>query len=1197
MDLDNEALLYMGFSKEELLQSDVEEQNIDSEVFREKNFIKEITDYWSNKAIEVKESAVGEDFQFFEYLKKGYGQSVINLASQFHAGKGVDFEGALRPHNEDTGWIERFIQNITTGVTDTPVFIAGALPSALISRGNKFSTGFGAGFLTEGLRKTYIDALQNDEVNNFTDFWESFTSEGWKEGVKGGLVFGTAAQLPASLGFKSLTSQLATQFAVFSGLGPALEGRFPTKEELVDNALMIGALGYGGNKAANMINNLAAKKGQSITDTNTEVIRNPKKLEDVASENLIDFRDQPTAIEKPPKTNETETPIEPTKPVKPDEQIANEIYEPIKTDNESLKIVENQISNKPEKTPFMDSLRTGYAKAVTNFVDGLHPVYAAVKAAEKNGFKEGLTVYERFRKLVGDVGKSKYFLEYGALDFKTLKQNGESLRNILGKYTTKNIKELDSYLTAKRSVELSNRNIETGIPIKDANNVVKSLEKKYEKDAQRLLNFQDKLLQYMVDAELIAPETVKTFKSLNKDYVPFYRVLQEGGQNVGMSKLLSNPIKKIKGSDKKIISPLESIYKNTITHIQLAERNLAYRKLIELAEKNPEIFPEIQKVKAKTKQIKVTKDELKKMIDPKDKIEITDSIADGMTLYRKDKLDVTQSQIALFRNGKREVWEVGADLAAAVRQTDKASLNVLLKILGTPARLVRAGSTLAPDFVAKNVLRDTLSAAIFSKESFVPFYHTILGTVSRLTGDKVYQDFVKSGGMQSMLVSFDRKYFQTGLKKELQSGKLLNQISNPLELLRALSENIEVASRLGNFKLTQSRLKREGRLTDRDILEKAGFEARDITVDFGKVGSSMSSLNAVTSFFNARIQGYAKIVQAFKENPVKTSISISSYIVLPSVLLWMRNHDDPRYQEIPEWQKDTNWIFIVGDGTLENGEYTVYRFPKPFELGILFGTGTEKFLDYAFSQKSKEFTKFMKDFATDQITNLGPIPDILKPGLELWGNRSFFTGRAIVQRNKEKFLDEYEYTEYTSETAKFLAKWLDETTNGAFKSPAVVDHIIKSWTSTLGAYGLSASDYILKEAGIAKKRIEPEKTLSDLPVIKAFVVRFPTSGAESIAKFYEEYKKISEQVNSLREFEKRGDIEEVEIILQEKIDFDLYPLLNYKTVLDDKQNFIRQVYRNDEFSAAEKRQLIDDTYRAMIVLARDSLELIKTYKD
>ena len=46
MDLDNEALLYMGFSKEELLQSDVEEQNIDSEVFREKNFIKEITDYW-----------------------------------------------------------------------------------------------------------------------------------------------------------------------------------------------------------------------------------------------------------------------------------------------------------------------------------------------------------------------------------------------------------------------------------------------------------------------------------------------------------------------------------------------------------------------------------------------------------------------------------------------------------------------------------------------------------------------------------------------------------------------------------------------------------------------------------------------------------------------------------------------------------------------------------------------------------------------------------------------------------------------------------------------------------------------------------------------------------------------------------------------------------------------------------------------
>jgi hypothetical protein len=53
-------------------------------------------------------------------------------------------------------------------------------------------------------------------------------------------------------------------------------------------------------------------------------------------------------------------------------------------------------------------------------------------------------------------------------------------------------------------------------------------------------------------------------------------------------------------------------------------------------------------------------------------------------------------------------------------------------------------------------------------------------------------------------------------------------------------------------------------------------------------------------------------------------------ITLPSILLYLSNREDPRWQEIPRWQKDLFWIVFTDDH--------IYRIPKPHSAGIMFGS-------------------------------------------------------------------------------------------------------------------------------------------------------------------------------------------------------------------------------------------------------------------
>ena len=91
--------------------------------------------------------------------------------------------------------------------------------------------------------------------------------------------------------------------------------------------------------------------------------------------------------------------------------------------------------------------------------------------------------------------------------------------------------------------------------------------------------------------------------------------------------------------------------------------------------------------------------------------------------------------------------------------------------MSQPSKLLRAGSTLAPEFMVKNIMRDSLTASLFSRANTIPIlaqfrglFHMIMG---KRFGGEMYQKWIKSGGLQSMVTSMDRTYFAKNVKKEL----------------------------------------------------------------------------------------------------------------------------------------------------------------------------------------------------------------------------------------------------------------------------------------------------------------------------------------------------------------------------------------------------------------------------------------------
>ena len=1179
----------------------------------------------------------GEEFTFGDAFTAGFQNSIAGML------KREKVPDVSVPEN--SGLTKRLLSSATTLGLDVPVFVGGFFLGAgagLPSGPGALATGTASAFaLPAGLRSVMMDKYENGEVQSFGQFWDRLsmtmidTTKGFITGASVGAVGAAGAALAVP---KAIT--VAGEVVTMVSVGAGLEGQIPEPLDFVEAGILIGGLrgGVAGTRAAaSKFRNVYAKTGKQPKEVIEDAKSDPSILEDMESvkhpvpRSYKELETEPAAPAKPEPSKQAERRTAQDRRIaarggaerRHVERLAELERDPIpKVDRRQearrnaerlLELEREEAAREPTIEPsvpekaVLDRIsvgkkdkprRTTLSDLYTDWVDGLHPLKKAVDAMREGAELDiADNAYKLARLHVGSAAKADHFLEFSPFKFETFERVGRPLKEVL-EPVKNDLDPLRAYLVAKRTLELSEREIETGISTATAKKVVSKNAAKMEPIRKELKQYQDSVLLYVRDSGLISEKAFKSMQEANRDYVPFFRVMEDGpASGIGKSLKTRNPIKLIKGSEREIVDPLESIIKNTYVYIALAERNEIGQAFIRLAEESPRGSEFAVKAKKQLQKTVISDKEVQKLLKQfregkgiklsKEQEALFQEALDGeFSVFRARALAPGKDQIAVYRDGKRAVWDIDSKVYESFSAGDAATAGALTRLLGAPARTLRAGAIFSPEFIARNPVRDQLSAFIFSSAGFKPYVDFSRGVFSLAKKDASYQGWLKSGGPQATMVSLDRRYLQKNIRSILKQTSLgeraRNVVKSPLEILRILSEASEQATRIGEFKRVERKELTAG-TSGKEAARRAGFASREVTLDFGRIGARGRAVNQLVAFFNAQVQGVDKIVRTFKEEPTRTSARVAASITLPSVILHLLNRDEEGFGEIAQWQKDLFWVIPVED---KNGKNIWYRIPKPFELGIIFGSGAERIVDSILSEDSGAFDDFMQTMIRGATPPL--VPQAVLPVIETFANRSIFLDRPIIPRNREKFLPEYQYNSYTTELTKAIGRMIAQVPGmkrSRAASPVVIDNFIRSWTGGLGQHAINLADKALRETGVLPDRVDPTDTLADIPFIKAFAIRHPSSGAQSINDFHEAYNKRQQIIDTVRGLARAG---EVEASLKE-IEASGGMLANVTQIrqgLSDSSRFIRLVTKNPQFTADEKRQIIDFFYERMIEMAK-----------
>nr|DAK19580.1 MAG TPA: Type I restriction enzyme Methylase [Caudoviricetes sp.] len=766
-----------------------------------------------------------------------------------------------------------------------------------------------------------------------------------------------------------------------------------------------------------------------------------------------------------------------------------------------------------------DVIKKAMSDVYTKLVDELNPLKDLVEQVEREtGEKISFddNPYMQAWLARGWAGKAEALIEHGAPEYKI-----PAFKDIIKDIGKNEHKEFSAYLVALHDLDLhKNKQKATFEYTEDAAVLGRHAgNERFQKAAKEIYKYQDYLLAMLVKEGLLTAKAYHTMRKMYPHYIPFFRDMSD----VGMQSFLSggkgfidvsSPVKRLKGSTRDIIDPLESIIKNTFQFYNAVERNHVGRTFAKLADKKGvgQIVERVKGDKAKT-----------------------------------------DNTFNVWENGEKVTYETTPELIQTMRMLDKEQSSMIMKILSYPANWLRAGATLSPEFIMRNPVRDMIGAAIYSKHGFIPIVDTFKGLSLYLKKGQAYWEYKKSGAAHAAMVSLDRDYLGGQLRDIMKrESKFTKLIKNPIEALRAMSEATEMATRLAEYDNARKGYTGVGnRLFGKErkplSAREAALESRDITLDFSRRGTNTKKANQVIAFFNATIQGADKMARAFKEDPRGMTVKTMLYITLPSVLLWYMNKDDERYQELPQWEKDTFWIIP--------GKENMYKIPKPFEAGILFGTAFERMLQYMDDKKNDRKGVGFKGFGERVFDSFAPsfMPTAMIPIVEATTNYSLFRQRNIIPQSQENLPARLQYGANSSEVAKFVGDKINV-------SPYIVDNTIRGYGGGLAGLGLSAIDAAsgAKENNTAKKWYEA-------PGLRGFTAA-PYQSSNSVQRVYDDYKEQEKLHNAFKLTGQRPE------------GYDAKEFARLKNASDSLKNLnkaSKAIINNERMSGEQKREQLD----------------------
>lgn len=667
----------------------------------------------------------------------------------------------------------------------------------------------------------------------------------------------------------------------------------------------------------------------------------------------------------------------------------------------------------------------------------------------------------------------------------------------------------------------------------------------FEKARTLYSQYNKDLMKFLVDAGAI--EKSKADELTSGDYVPFYRELKDGTveMTLGTSKqftigsVAEQPyLKELVGGNTSVLPFFSGAMQNTAMLMRMGLRNLQAKDVANVLQDMG----------------------LAKVVPGDGPANVLRFKSKGENYY------------ATFDNAAFPK-DIPAELVMQGLQGIKTATPLLVKGMAIPANILRKTITRMPLYAVRQVIRDSTHAWLTTGGDFNPVLSSLKQLPSMFKKENQPELTLERAGVISSNVFTGDTQDHARLLRDISSGKPGWQTAV------AKLDEIAIKADSSTRAVIYDAFRRKGMTHAEALLgtlESMNFSRRGTS-------ASMHWLSTMVPFFNAQIQGLDATYRAFKGDMsfsqkmdarntlLKRGAVVAAFTVSYALLM----QDDEAYKNATPEQRAANW-FIRIPGVSE-----AVRVPIPFELGLIFKAIPEAFINVAFGDtKASEAAKTMlKQAWLSNPFRLTNLPTALKGPIEIAANYNFF-GDSPIESSRERTLTSDErYRNSTTEVAKLLGK-------AGVLSPLQVDHLVRSYTSSMGITLMSLADFALRPLNSDDVSTPPSKKLSQTALFGSLFQ--PDTGRGIVDAAFDDIQKFQQANNTYKAMLDQGRSDDANNFANR---FSREIALNstggtFRQKMGELAKQKRQIAGSPSMGAEEKRSIIDELERIEVALAR-----------
>jgi hypothetical protein len=413
----------------------------------------------------------------------------------------------------------------------------------------------------------------------------------------------------------------------------------------------------------------------------------------------------------------------------------------------------------------------------------------------------------------------------------------------------------------------------------------------------------------------------------------------------------------------------------------------------------------------------------------------------------------------------------------------------------------------------------------------------------------------------SSMVRMDAEIY-AGFKA--QTG-VLNKVKNTLSHIAMASDN---AVRQAVYEASMA----QG-ISKAEALEKS-FEIWNVR----RRGTSktLALAGQVIPFFNAYLaaQNVAyKTITGVSSSPTErkaafeTLFATTASVMALSLIYAMMNGDDEDYENKPAIVRD-RLLMIPGTGGLSIPlRADLFTLPKVITEHMYLLITDKGYED------GRKFRDSIKNVLGSALLSPTPVPQAIKPLVEVGINYSFFTGRPLIGEFEKRKETARQFTDSTSE----LAKWFGSS---GLVSPIAADHLIRGMFGSAGGLVIYMTNPLLhSDPNIDRPSMSWREAAATLPGTSGFISREYESGLKN--DFYVLRDEVSKVANTMADLKARSPEKIDEYLSKEEIAV-RYGLSKAVAKMTDQLGNIRKSISritnlpNSEMSADEKAEAIKE---------------------